>query len=155
MENPKKLILFIVLLLIVSCQQNLKKCQECETDKDSLIFVDKKNNEVYVKLKAVERHPKLEEELKANHYYNFYNSVHIYFLNKNVPLGEIIDQKSFKRINDCYFEDSNFIYFTPHIPTGDYFNILDRKENVKFSTNKDTIYSRYGNFYKGVLITGY
>ncbi|WP_188617513.1 hypothetical protein, partial [Cloacibacterium rupense] len=97
MENSKKLILFsLILFTFISCHKNLKECQECKTDKDSLIFVDRETKEVYIRLKAIEYHPKLEEKLKANNYYSFYNSVNIYSLNKSVNLSEIIDQKSFK-----------------------------------------------------------
>lgn len=152
MENSKKLILFVICFAIFSCQKSLKNCENCETNKDSLIFVDKKTKEIYVRLKAVELHPKLEKELKANRYNVFYNTVNIYSLDKNVSLKEIIDQRSFKRINNYYFEDSNFVYFTPQDPIGNYFNVLDKKENVKFSQNKDTLYSKYGNFYNGILL---
>ncbi|MFY1048091.1 hypothetical protein [Chryseobacterium sp. GP-SGM7] len=153
MENSKKLILTLILLIFVSCNKNnLRICQECITTNDSLIFQDKKTDELYIRLKAIDHHPSMEKELKANNNYAFYNYVNIFPIGKNVKVKEIINQKSFRKINDNYFEDNELIYFTPSDPKGDYFNILDRKEFVKFSKNKDTVYSRYGIFYKGALI---
>ncbi|WBV59452.1 hypothetical protein PFY12_10320 [Chryseobacterium camelliae] len=153
MENSKKIILLALLFIIISCKKSVKECQNCETNKDSIIFIDKDLNEIYFRTKAIERHPKLEKSLKANNYYVFYNRVNIYSLNKEVNLQEIINVESFRKINSYYFEDSEFIYFVPQNPTGSYFNILDKKENIKFSKSKDTIYSQYGIFYKGNLVT--
>lgn len=152
MENSKKLILLALSFIIFSCEKNLKDCQNCETTKDSLIFVNKDQNEIYFRTKSIERHPKLEKKLHANNYYEFYNTVNIYSLNKDVSLKEIINIESFRKINNFYFEDNEFIYFVPQNPTGNYFNILDKKQNIKFSKNKDTIYSRYGVFYNGILL---
>ena len=94
----------------------------------------------------------MEKELKANNNYTFYNYVNIFSIGKNVKIKEVINQKSFRKINNNYFEHDGLVYFTPSDPKGDYFNVLDRKEFVKFSENKDTVYSRYGVFYRGTLI---
>lgn len=153
MENSKKLILLALSFLIISCEKNLKDCQNCETTKDSLIFVNKDQNEIYFRTRSIERHPKLEKKLHANNYYEFYNTVNIYSLNKNVSLKEIINIESFRKINNFYFEDNEFIYFVPQNPNDNYFNILDKKQNIKFSKNKDTIYSQYGVFYNGNLLS--
>lgn len=150
MENSKRVILFLIILMSISCNKSLKKCQDCETTKDSLVFYD--NNNVYIRIKAIYMHPKLEKELKANNYYEYYNRVFIYGLGKDVCLKEIIDRESFKKISDNYFEDINFVYSTPHIPKGDCFNLIDRKENIKLSRNKDTLYSKFGTFYRGDII---
>jgi hypothetical protein len=152
MENSKKLILLALSFIIFSCEKNLKDCQNCETTKDSLIFVNKDQNEIYFRTKNIERHPNLGKKLHANNYYEFYNTVNIYSLNKDVSLKEIINIESFRKINNFYFEDNEFIYFVPQNPTGNYFNILDKKQNIKFSKNKDTIYSRYGVFYNAILL---
>lgn len=153
MENSKRLILIFILLIFISCNNiSEKNCQRCTTTKDSLLFQDKEKNELYIRLKATERHPSMEKELKANNYYIFCNYVNIYSLGKDVKIKEVINQKSFRKINAYYFKDNELVYFTPSDPKGDYFNVLDRKEWVKFSKNKDTLYSRYGIFYKGILI---
>ncbi|MDI9309512.1 MAG: hypothetical protein QM535_04805, partial [Limnohabitans sp.] len=88
MENSKRVILFLIILMSISCNKSLKKCQDCETTKDSLVFYD--NNNVYIRIKAIYMHPKLEKELKANNYYEYYNRVFIYGLGKDVCLKEII-----------------------------------------------------------------
>ncbi|UIR57865.1 hypothetical protein LZQ00_08600 [Sphingobacterium sp. SRCM116780] len=147
MENSTKIALLASLFVYISCGNNLKECQDCTTNKDSLIFIDK-DDEVYVRLKAKDRHPMKQEKLKANNYYEFYNFVYIYSLDKEVRVKDIIDQKSFKIINSSYFEDDKFIYFSPTLP-GDHFNLLDKKEYVKFSKDKYTVYSRYGTFHLG------
>ena len=157
MENSK-IILLIVIILLFSCKQkhnrNLKDCVKCIELKDSLLFIDKNSGDIYVKIKSVDLHPSLTEKLKANNYYSYYNCVYLFSLDKNVHLNEFIDIKTFKKIdkNGNYFEDKNFVYFSPYMPIGDFFNLIDKKENVKFSLNKDTLYSKFGTFYRGVLI---
>ncbi|MFP3663299.1 hypothetical protein SB768_33210, partial [Burkholderia sp. SIMBA_043] len=68
MENSKKLILLMILFSIISCEKNLKECQTCETNKDSLIFINKDKNEIYFRAKSIDRHPKLQKRLHDNNY---------------------------------------------------------------------------------------
>lgn len=158
MENSKKIIFAILILSFVfSCKQNenLIECKDCVSfKKDSLLFIDKKDKLIYIRLKSVDYNPSLSEKLKVNNYYSYYNYVYIYSLTKSLPLNEFIDIKTFKKIdkNGNYFEDKNFIYFSPYMPVGNYFNLIDKIESIKFSSCKDTMYSRYGTFYRGVLL---
>jgi hypothetical protein len=160
MENSKKVILIIIILsLFLSCKhkitENLLECKDCESiKKDSLLFIDKKNNVLFIRVKSVYLNPSLLKKIKANNYRSYYKYVYLYPLEKSVSLKELIDIKTFKKIdvNGNYFEDKNFVYFTPYMPVGNYFNLIDKKEYVKFSLNKDTLYSKYGTFYRGVLI---
>ena len=119
-----------------------------------MLFTNTKSNSLYVRVRTVNFNPSQIVKIKANKYYSFYNYVYIYSLDKSVPLKDFIDVNTFRKIdnNGNYFEDKYFIYFTPYNPVGYYFNLIDKKENVTFSKNKDTLYSKYGTFYKGVYI---
>lgn len=132
---------------------DLIECKKCRPIKDSLLFIDNQNN-ILIRLEAVEFHPSMQKKLEANNYYTFYQYAYMYEKDTIFDLKNIIDLNTFKKIKNSknFFEDKNYVYSTPYLPIGRYFNVIDKKAFVKFSTNADTLYSRFGEFYKGIKI---
>lgn len=163
METTKKLIiLFLLIILIVACHEEIQETpqkldktsvNECKLEEVRENLYKDCNEDIFLKLKnTFPLHPSQENQRQP---YLLHKVVYNYANDTIIRLNRIIDTCTFQRVEGTmnYYMDRNFLYSHPYmiLPARRPFYLIDYIQNVAFFDNKDSVKTKFGIFYRGVI----
>lgn len=149
MENTTKSLITIFAIIIFSCSHKESNYPNGGfiSIKDGILF--SKNDTLYVQIDG-DFHPEKKNTSKTT----FVNYVFEYSTNNRKLISEVLDTKTFSRIEKSnYYIDVENYYFRPYRLAGNhYFNYIPKRFVNKLSIDNDSLFTSVGIFYKGVKL---
>jgi len=145
MENTKKIGLFFILLFFLN---------SCSQDKYAKIgdhLYKDKNKNIYIKVKNVTLlHP--SKDIKSTKDSIYLSEVYDIKTRVNKPLKEILDEGTFKKVNEKtnYFKDKRYIYVYKNSPKPHQFYHFVNKNSIFFGRENDYLQVDEAVYYRGI-----
>lgn len=163
METKAKFIISLLLVLLIACKDNTienryKKVDQVSTNICKLknlkynLYRDCEENLCVILKNTAPYHPSQMGRRKSH------DTLKVVFDFKSdsiIYLNTIIDTNTYYKFEGTtnYYADKNFLYSHPYMVLPGYrpFQLIDSIQNVHFFENKDSVKTKFGIFYKGVI----